>query len=178
MDKLRFAVRFTGRTIMPKSLKPLRIGRLRKEFLLCRNIRWKSIGVVWRIVIDLNIHGLFVLGSFATRWLLPLGKVPPLSPAKSAFLFPSDPFAYVGRATAQLDALCLTGAEESDHVDVHQRHFVHPQHDAASRRFDLGFQLWKTLGIQGLPDTGERRLKGLNEGGQPTDLVSDGREDR
>src|SRR5260370_17807894 len=89
MDKLRFAVRFSGRTIMPKSLKPLRIGRLRKEFLLCRNIRWKSIGVVWRNVIDLNIHGLFVLGSFATRWLLPLGKVPPLSPAKSGFPVPA-----------------------------------------------------------------------------------------
>ena len=51
--------------------------------------------------------------------------------------------------------MCLTGAEESDHVDVHQRHFVHPQQDAASRRFDLGFQLWNTLGAQpaNQPDT-------------------------
>jgi hypothetical protein len=34
------------------------------------------------------------------------------------------------------------------------------------------------LHILGHPETGERRLKGLNDGGQSTDLVSDGREDR
>src|SRR5260370_29052827 len=98
--------------------------------------------------------------------------------SSSRSLFPSDPFPYVGWATSELDTLCPTDAEESDHVDIHQRHLIHFQDNAASRCFDLGFQLWKTLGIQGLPDTGERRLKGLNEGGQPTDLVSDGREDR
>ena len=49
---------------------------------------------------------------------------------------------------AELDALCLADAEESDHVDIHQRHLIHLQHDAASRCFDLGFQLRKTLGPQ------------------------------
>src|SRR5262249_27715265 len=34
------------------------------------------------------------------------------------------------------------------------------------------------LHILGHPETGERRLKDLNDGGQPADLVSDGREDR
>jgi hypothetical protein len=57
---------------------------------------------------------------------------------------------------AELDTSRLTDAEESDHVDIHQRHLIHLQHDAASSRFDLGFQFWKTLGPQpaNQPDTG------------------------
>ena len=60
--------------------------------------------------------------------------------SRPAFLLAGDPFTYVGRATAKLDAARLTINEESDHDDVHQRHFTHLQNDWALSRIDLRYQ--------------------------------------